>query len=219
MKTNLRMTEMWTRAADEYHASLEDSPAADYLESRGLLDAAPDFKLGYVKKPAPGHEDRFKGMLAIPYQTPRGGVIGFKFRRLTSDLPKYDSPAGQRHHLFNVNAFRRAIADIFVVEGELDAIAASHLGKLPAVAAPGVSSWKPHFTRCFDGYTRVIIITDNDAKDDEGRNPGDEFGKFLLETLPNAIRVSLPAGEDVNSTITNYGIEYFSALVDERLEV
>ena len=75
MKTNLRMTEMWTRAADEYHASLEDSPAADYLESRGLLDAAPDFKLGYVKKPAPGHEDRFKGMLAIPYQTPRGGVI------------------------------------------------------------------------------------------------------------------------------------------------
>jgi len=62
------------------------------------------------------------------------------------------------------------------------------------------------------------VVTDNDQKEGNDRNPGDEFGKFLAETIPNAIRVSLPAGQDVNSTIQTYGSEHFSDLIGQQLE-
>ena len=217
MRPNQSMIDMWTRAADSYHAALPGSPAEEYLEKRGLLDGASKFRLGYVAEVAPGHEDRFKGTLSIPYLTP-SGVCAWKFRRLVADdMPKYDSPAGQRHHLYNVLALHDSVSWILVVEGELDAVAATIAG-FPAVASPGVNGWKKHFTRCFDGFSKVVIVTDNDEKEGADRNPGEEFGKFLAETIPNSIRVSLPSGEDVNSTIQTYGIEHFSDLIGQQLE-
>ena len=102
MKPNQSMIDMWTRAADAYHEAMPGSPAEDYLRKRGLSEGIQQFKLGYVDVVAPGHEDRFRGTLSIPYFTP-SGVVAYKFRRLASDdLPKYDSPSGQRQHLFNV---------------------------------------------------------------------------------------------------------------------
>lgn len=217
MKPNQSMIDMWTRAADSYHESLPGSPAEEYLDRRGLLEGATAFRLGYVETVAPGHEDRFKGTLSIPYLTP-SGVVAWKFRRLVADdMPKYDSPAGQRHHLYNVAALHNSVSWVLVVEGELDAVAATLAG-FPAVASPGVNGWKPHFTRCFDGFSKVVIVTDNDQKDDSDRNPGDEFGRFLADVIPNGIRVSLPIGEDVNSTIQSYGIEHFSDLIGQQLE-
>lgn len=52
-------------ASVKYHEAVDDSPAAAYLERRGLAQAA-KFKLGYVAEPLPGHE-MYRGMLAIPY--------------------------------------------------------------------------------------------------------------------------------------------------------
>lgn len=217
MKPNQSMIDMWTRAADSYHESMPGSPAEEYLSKRGLTAGIEQFKLGYVSTVAPGHEDRFRGTLSIPYLTP-SGVVAWKFRRLVNDdLPKYDSPSGQRQHLYNVPALRQSVSWILIVEGELDAVAASIAG-FPAVASPGVNGWKPHFTRCFDGFSKVVVVTDNDQKEGSDRNPGDEFGKFLVENVPNAIRVSLPAGQDCNSTIQTYGAEHFSDLIGQQLE-
>ena len=98
MKPNQSMIDMWTRAADAYHEAMPGSPAEDYLRKRGLSEGIQQFKLGYVDVVAPGHEERFRGTLSIPYFTP-SGVVAYKFRRLASDdLPKYDSPSGQRQH-------------------------------------------------------------------------------------------------------------------------
>ena len=202
MRPNLNLIELWTRAARQYHESLGGSPAEEYLRSRGLLDGAEQFMLGYVAEPAAGHDERFKGMLSIPYITPTG-VVAFKFRRLGDGDPKYLIPTGQRQHLFNVQAILDAVDKVMIVEGELDAIAATNEG-IPAVAVAGTNAWKPHFSRCFDGISKVIVCTDNDAKED-GSNPGQELARKLVETLPQAIRVSLPSGHDVNSTIMYYG--------------
>jgi len=210
MKPNEKLMEMWTRAAHEYHLELPGSPAEDYLKQRGLLDAASNFLLGYVAEAAPGHEPRFEGMLSIPYITP-AGVVAFKLRRLDSGSPRYQSPSGQRHHLYNVQAIIDAIDDILIVEGELDAIAASIAG-FPAVAVPGVNGWKPHFRRCFDGIERVLVMCDNDLKED-GSNPGQDLAKRLTETVPNAVRVSLPMGQDVNSTLVSQGAQFLTDLV------
>jgi DNA primase len=210
MKPNERLIQMWTRAANEYHVELAGSPAEDYLGERGLLDAAHQFLLGYVASPAPGHEERFTGMLSIPYLTP-AGVAAFKFRRLDDGNPKYQAPSGQRHHLYNVQAILDALDYILLVEGELDAVAATVAG-FKAVAVPGTNGWKPHFRRCFDGIERVLIATDNDQKAD-GSNPGQELAKRLIDTLPNAVRVSLPIGEDINSTLVSQGAQFLTDLV------
>jgi DNA primase len=212
VRPNQQLIELWTTAADTYADAYAGSPADEYMQSRGIdAETAREFGLGYVVEPAPGHDERYKGMLSIPYYTPNG-VVGFKFRHIDGRDPKYLAPAGQKTHLFNVGAIIRSVHKIIIVEGELDAIAAEQIG-YPAVGVGGVNSWKSYFPRCFDGIGKVIVCTDNDDKAD-GSNPGQELARKLADVLPQSIRVSLPHGHDVNSTIQTYGAEHFTKLVE-----
>lgn len=211
MKPNQKLIELWTKAAHTYHASLAGSPAEAYLEKRGILSGAEKFLLGYVEEPAPGHEDRLRHHLSIPYIT-ESGVVGFKFRRIDDGDPKYMIPTGQKHHLYNVSAIIHAVREVLIVEGEIDAISATLAGH-PAVAVAGVNAWKPHFARCFDGIGRVIIATDNDAKED-GSNPGQDLARRLQDAIPQAIRVSLPPDSDVNSIIVDQGAQALTNLIN-----
>jgi DNA primase len=136
MKTNPKLIDLWTKAAHQYHNSLAGSPAEAYLTQRGIIDGAEKFLLGYVAEVAPGHEDRLRHHLSIPYIT-EAGVVGFKFRRIDGGDPKYMIPTGQKHHLYNVNAILNAVNQVLVVEGEIDAISATLAG-FPAVAVAGV---------------------------------------------------------------------------------
>lgn len=199
-----------TAAAEAYHQALAGSPAEEYLASRGLLDAAEEFMLGWVDRPAPGHEDRFIHTLSVPYVT-TVGVVSFKFRRLDDSTPKYDQPHGQKQHLYNVNAVLDAASAVCLVEGELDAVASTLAGR-PACAVPGANGWKHMWRRCFDGLT-VKVVTDNDGDKDHG-NPGQELARRICEDIPSALRVVLPVGHDVNSYIQQYGAHEFTALVD-----
>lgn len=211
MRTNPKLVELWTRAAHQYHDSLIGSPAEAYLAQRGILDGAKQFMLGYVATPAPGHEDRLKYHLSIPYIT-EAGVVGFKFRRIDGGDPKYMIPTGQKHHLYNVGAILNAVSRVLIVEGEIDAIS-STLAGFPAVAVAGVNAWKPHFGRCFDGIGTVVIATDNDAKED-GSNPGQELARRLQDAIPQAVRVSLPPNSDINSIIVDQGAQALADLVN-----
>lgn len=200
-----------TAAARAYHAALPGSPGEEYLTSRGLIGGAVKFGLGYVDQPAPGHEDRFVGCLSIPYVT-QAGVIGMKFRRLDDSKPKYDQQSGNKQSIYNVAAIIEAVRSVLIVEGELDAVAATLSGH-PACAIAGANAWKPLWRRVFDGIDRVIIVTDNDVKED-GSNPGQELAKRVADTLSSAVRVSLPAGHDVNSMIQTFGAQAFTDLVE-----
>lgn len=211
MKTNPKLIDLWTKAAHQYHNSLAGSPAEAYLTQRGILDGAEKFLLGYVAEVAPGHEDRLRHHLSIPYIT-EAGVVGFKFRRIDGGDPKYMIPTGQKHHLYNVSAILNAVSQVLVVEGEIDAISATLAG-FPAVAVAGVNAWKPYFHRCFDGIGTVVICTDNDAKED-GSNPGQELARRLQDAIPQAVRVSLPPDSDVNSIIVNQGAQALADLVN-----
>jgi DNA primase len=210
MRTNPKLIELWTRAAHTYHQALAGSPAEAYLTKRGIIDGAEKFLLGYVEEPAAGHEDRLKRHLSIPYIT-EAGVVGFKFRRIDDGDPKYMIPTGQKHHLYNVGAILHAVREVLIVEGEIDAISATLAGH-PAVAVAGVNAWKPYFSRCFDGIGRVIIATDNDVKED-GSNPGQDLARRLQDTIPQAIRVSLPPDSDINSIIVGQGAQALTDLI------
>lgn len=202
-------------AARKYALSLPDSPALDYLESRGLTrEQVHRFGLGYVDEPEIGH-DMYKGRLSIPYRrdTLSGGVLilGIKFRTL-QDISgpgkkpaKYLGTPGFKPHLFNTLDAITNEDEICICEGELDAVTASVNG-IPAVAAPGATTWQDAWNPIFLGYETVFVLADGDEA-------GIEFGGIVAEKLPNAKVVPMLPGEDVNSMIQKYGADKVKGMI------
>ncbi|QGJ88812.1 DNA primase [Mycobacterium phage Yecey3] len=191
-------TYLW-EAMHQYRSSLPGSPAAEYLASRGVLEAA-RFGLGYVEEPLPGHE-LYRGCLAIPYMrwSPwrDWSVAAIRYRRLDGGKPKYMTMPGDKPRLYNTHALTRYSRDMAITEGEIDCVTAELAG-LSCVGVPGAQLWKPHFRELFLGYRNVNILADGDE-------PGLEFAKQVAKTLPNARIIPMPDGEDVNSLVTTQG--------------
>jgi hypothetical protein len=231
-KLSAEQKKFLVEATSHYHKSLPGSPAAEYLATRGLMDAAVadkvrSFRLGYVDDPLPGHEP-LQGMLAIPYlrYSPYSGwsVATIRFRCIEEGCDheghlggKYVSMPGieGKPHLFNTRALQLDTPTIAITEGEIDAITAEICG-VPAVGVAGVQSWLPHFADPFFGYETVFILADNDEKKYHnncprcknkcrGHNPGMEFAFRLKENLPNSKIMPAAKGHDVNSMYLEMG--------------
>lgn len=179
---------------------------ASYLQGRGLdQEAAVSFRLGCVVDPEP-QDARFNGMLCIPYITARGDVIAVKFRRVDeSEGPKYDSPSGQKAHLYNAHVLANGGPLVAVVEGELDAVAVQTILGIPCIGTPG-TLWFDHYSRCFTDFDRVLVIADHDAKDDN-TDPGRKHADKVTKAIPGAELILPPAKHDPTSWIQEYGIE------------
>jgi DNA primase len=201
-----------TRLSDELRASLEsaatrynwalreDSSALSYLHGRGILPAVGDaWRLGAVDGSIPEHAS-YKGWICIPYITRLGGVVSLKFRRLDGGEPKYIGLYPTR--LYNTMAFDRAerLGYVAVCEGELDAIVLDALAGIPAVAVPGVETWKAHpeWKEIFRGFSRVLVFPDPDE-------PGARLAAEILRDLDTAHTVALPG--DVNETFLQHGAD------------
>lgn len=193
------------QATERYAEAFMASPAEEYLNTRGIpVEVAQRYQLGYVADPVEGHE-RFRGRLAIPYLTP-SGVVGMRFRSFDpdSDAPKYDSEAGQRTALFNVNDLHRSEPWIAVCEGELDALVMSGIVGVPAVGIPGVEHWMKKtggeiWRRLLQDYETVFVLMDPDKA-------GQKFVPEIVKRVENALVVDLPA--DVNDTVLLNGPDW-----------
>jgi DNA primase len=191
------------QATQRYVSKIE--LAKDYLESRSLsVEEASIFHLGVVDEPLPGHEP-YKGRLAIPYITP-SGVVDIRFRSMYGEDPKYLGLVGSKTTMFNTQACFVADKYICVTEGEFDCIMMSVKTTHPTVGIPGANNWKPHYNKILDDFDVVIVLADGDTA-------GLEFGKKVSRELGNVNIISMPEGEDVNSTITKQG----SGWIDERI--
>lgn len=188
---------------DRYTEALLQSPETlSYLAGRALdLDAVTGYRLGLVVDPDPMHE-RFRGRLAIPYITPTG-VVQIRFRCLEDHEHeghgKYEGPAGDPTHLYNVGALLDAGGVLGVAEGELDAIVASEAG-IYCVGVPGVQSWKRHYYRLFEDFEKVYLLGDGDEA-------GRAFVSKLAPNIPNSIARPMPSGYDITSYAVEYGTE------------
>lgn len=151
------------------------------------------YQLGYVARPLPGDE-RFQGMLAIPYLTP-AGARGLKFRSLSQGGGKYAKHAGEKNRLYNAPAYFAAGNTIGLSEGEMDAIAATeHLG-VPTLGVPGVEGWKKPWRQVFTDFSLVFIFGDGDQ-------PGREFAAEMAEAIGDRARiVQCPDHQDVCSMV------------------
>ncbi len=203
-------------ATDRYMAAMPGSPAAEYLDSRGITKSiAETYALGFVANPLPGHE-RYRGMIAIPYLRyppgfeDKGIVVSIRFRCILDHdhqgHGKYNSVPGDTPRLYNTevisgSASQRAIGDeIAITEGEFDAIIATQCD-VAAVGVPGVQTWKPAWREAFVGYQTVWILADGDA-------PGINFANTLGTKLPNTKIIPMPPNMDVNDAVLEFGELY-----------
>lgn len=202
-------------ATQRYAESVELAGA--YLVKRGLTEEIAEIaRLGYVADPVAGHE-ALKGRLCIPYLTV-AGVVQLKFRCIEDhnckdvDHPKYLYDEGQPPRLYNVLALLESNDVVVITEGEIDALSVHHLVGIPAVGAPGVSSWKPFWHRLFAGHPRIIVVADGDDPGvDFARSLVDGNGRRDLPALEGATLIRMPAGDDSNSFIVREGTNAFRA--------
>jgi phage/plasmid primase-like uncharacterized protein len=75
---------------------------------------------------------------------------------------------------------------------------------LPAVGVPGVANWKRHFARLLDGYRTVLLLADNDVKDD-GTNPGMELARRITQEVMNTRIIVFDEGMDLTDYYVAYG--------------
>lgn len=190
-------------ATHRYHANLLE--AASYLDARGVDEpTATGLRLGVVSDPMPGHE-RFTGWLSIPYLTP-AGTVAMKFRNLDpEDSHRWDAPAGSRIHLYNVPALAEGGEVCLLVEGEMKVMVATSMLDVPVVGTWG-TNWLDHWPRCFADFDRVIVVGDNDLKED-GSNPGRKHAEKVVKTLQNGELVLPPAGVQLDEWLLQDGPE------------
>lgn len=187
------------------------------LEEAGLIVARQD-KSGYY--------DRFRNRLIFPITDYRNRVIGFSGRAISNEPPKYlnspDSPIFNKgSHLYNLGLAKDAIKHekaVFIVEGNIDAIASYEAGIKNVVAPLGTAftqnqanllkrfcglavvafdSDEAGIAACEKAYEalksadiRVRIAAIKNAKD-----PDELIKKFGKDALVKMIKDSLPALE------------------------
>lgn len=209
MKPSSEQQRSLAQVARAYEDQL-DGATLSYLAARSIDEnAVHTFHLGLVTDPAPGH-DQYVGRLSIPYVTPQGART-IKFRCLEEHpcsevgCPKYLGLPGAKPRMFNAMALIEGPQVVAICEGELDAVVCSSR-LVPAVGIPGVSSWLPHFPRMFAGVPRVIILADNDEKQD-GRNPGRELAERVARDIEQAEVIPPPKGLDLTEWIQAAGLD------------
>lgn len=195
--------ESLAQVAKGYHEALS-AEAIAYLVARGISKEAAEYaQLGQITGDYAPHSS-YAGWLSIPYIVVGEGVVGFKFRRLGDGNPKYGAPANQKSHLYNVRDLEEESDVLVICEGEFDTLIVSQILKVPAIGCPGVASWKQHFAKMVMGYSRVLIVGDNDDKAD-GSNPGQDFARRVAQEVPNSQIVQLPSGMDITDCYLTEG--------------
>ena len=186
--------------------------ARSYLSDHAVNYAtAQKYRLGFVLEPLQG-DDRFAGMLSIPYLSP-AGVCAMQFRAFSGGGAKYAQPNGQEKRLYNAAAYFDADSTLGIAEGEMDAITATeHLG-IPTLGVPSVTAWKDHWVFNTRDFTEVLIFADGDQ-------PGRDFAYGLAEKVGWRARVvRCPDGEDVSSMVASGRAADLRALISTSKEV
>lgn len=186
--------------------------AAEYLEGRGITeDTAVWARLGVVDEGIHGDSEAAFQRLSIPYIT-RSGVVDLRFRCIRDHecsevgCSKYLGRPGATLRIYGVDDLVSAGDTIAVTEGELDRLILRQLG-YPAVGLPGAESWKRHWHRLLEDFSRVVVFGDGDAA-------GVRFIRKLMDQFPQSVEgVQLPDLEDVNSMYLMEGPEWFERVL------
>ena len=222
------------KAARVYHSQLEvalresnANPVVSYLSSHGLPYPHPqtervirEYQLGLVTEAVNENDQRFTGMMAIPYLSPNGPKA-IRFRNMRDTGSKIAQRTGQAARLYNTNACLVADDFIGIAEGEIDALVATERMRVPTVGIPGVETWVSNravWSTIFKNFTHVYVFTDGDKINEQtGNRPGEELGKAIQEDLGfRAKIIASPEGEDVSSMVASGRMQELLDKLKER---
>lgn len=106
----------------------------------------------------------------------RGGVWYDRQRCDAGCHPKYHTPPGQKAHLYNPLGLGPHSPEVWLAEGELDALSLVVVG-VPAVGIPGVENFRREWGLLFEGAEIVMALDPDDA----GRKAMDQFSERFKE--------------------------------------
>ncbi len=166
-----------------------------------------------------GFYDRFRNRLIFPIQSHTGRTVAFGARALDPDEPsKYlnspETPVYQKsrllYGLWQARGQIRDKGEAVVVEGYTDLIAMVEAGIANVVASSGTALTREH-ARLLGRYaTRAVLVFDGDAAGTAAAVRGIES---LLEAGLDIRIVSLPEGQDPDSTVRERGKEEVESLI------
>ena len=188
------------RQADRYIAAFEtegpDGHWHQWLASRGF---DPDvtgkrFRLGIVDRPAEAHK-HYAGWLAVPnLLCDRWGnerVVGLAFRNPDPDAAaKYMYPKGQGIRMYNLRALREAADVIALCEGQSDTWSCDAAG-VPVIGIPGAKTFggeNSYRLRLLEGFSRVILLQDNDEAGQGLANELESVDGLEVKTMPDGLK-------------------------------
>lgn len=195
LPTPASSVEAMTRAAAQFHEAL-GGEALEYLESRGLAEAAHGHRLGEVPWDCSPAWHPYRGRLSIPFWNAKGDCVLIRFRDLSGSAPaKYLQMADSRNIPYNAQALVSGARTINVCEGELDALTLTHMG-LAAIGITGANGWKSHYRKLLDPFDRVVVWGDND-----------DAGRAFNSAVKASVRQAQPAymEQDINDTYVAEG--------------
>ena len=188
--------------ADKYHeAFLKDQEALNYLKGRGITgESVKQFKLGLS-------QENGTRWLSIPHFQAEE-LVNIKFRSLPPALKTFKRVPDCKSILFNVDCLAGQ-KEIFVVEGEFDAITLLQAGFKNVISGTtGAGNFDPQWIDQLKRLSKIFLCYD---PDEAGQKGAQSLAKRL--GYNRCLNVELPEGQDVNEFFQQHDIFEFQALV------
>ncbi|WP_018971182.1 DNA primase [Rubritalea marina] len=178
-----------------------------------------------ANNPKAGIYVNWRNRLLFPIHNDYGDIIGYSARQLIDDpnTGKYINTRetqlfDKSRIFFGLDKARRPISQAkfaLLCEGQIDVIALHEKGVQNAIAALGTGTTE-HHARLLKRYTQSAILC-YDA-DNAGYKAATRAFRVLAAEGIHVRCVTMPAGEDPDSYIQQYGVEAFQQLLENALE-
>ncbi|OHE16942.1 MAG: hypothetical protein A2X96_03665 [Syntrophobacterales bacterium GWC2_56_13] len=201
------------KATEAHERLLTDPDAMSYItETRRIsIETVKAFNIGLqIDKDG-------SRWLTIPHYE-KGKLINIKSRSLPPAEKTFRRVKDCRSILFNGDAIEAHGDQIYITEGEIDALTLSDQGiKNVAGITTGAGSFDPSWIDQLQAVKKIILCYDNDKKAD-GTNPGQTGARETARRLgyDRCFNVVLPDGQDINDFFTGgHDIFEFQSLVNQ----
>lgn len=195
-----------------------------FLETKGFS------KHDYIEAGLMGEDrgrafERFRQRLLFPIRNKRGHVVGFGGRTLVGDPAKYlNSPETPVFHkgslLFGYGESvqgAKASGKLIVVEGYMDVIALHQAGLAYAVAPLGTGFSEQQLQEAWQLAPTPMICFDGDEAGKKAARRLLDVALPLLKPGTSLAFLMLPAGEDPDTFVRQFGAEGFLKLCEKAI--
>jgi hypothetical protein len=207
------------REMKQYQALFENSPAQEYLISRGITaETAKAFGCGYASEwkhwTKTNDKLELKGTdrrVVFPITDPEGNVLAYHGRAIDAEFINSNkiTKGSRKEALFQTTGVFDADI-LFLVEGPADAMALHECG-FAAVAsvATSIPSWLPNRL----AFRKVMVAFDSDKT---GDRDAEKHINELRAHGARAVRLIHEGGKDCNDILMSVGADALRRFVEEK---